>query len=99
VAVIRVGAATETEMKEKKARSRTRCTRPRPRSRRASCPAAVSRCSGRSPALEKLLADPKLSADTRSGIKIVRRAIEEPARWIATNAGQEATSWSASCGR
>jgi len=41
------------------------------------------------PALDKLLEDKSLSADTRSGIQIVRRAAEEPARWIANNAGQE----------
>jgi chaperonin GroEL len=42
------------------------------------------------PALDKVLKDEKdLSHDVRVGIEITRRAIEEPARWIATNAGQE----------
>jgi chaperonin GroEL len=42
------------------------------------------------PALDKLLKDEKdLAHDIRVGIEITRRAIEEPARWIATNAGQE----------
>jgi chaperonin GroEL len=42
------------------------------------------------PALDKLLKDDKgLPHDVRVGIELTRRAIEEPARWIATNAGQE----------
>ena len=41
------------------------------------------------PAVDKLLEDRSLTNDTRGGIRTVRRALEEPARWIATNAGQE----------
>jgi chaperonin GroEL len=42
------------------------------------------------PALDRLLATDKgLSHDVRIGIELTRRAIEEPARWIAANAGQE----------
>jgi len=42
------------------------------------------------PALDKLLKDEKdMPHDERVGVELTRRAIEEPARWIATNAGQE----------
>jgi chaperonin GroEL len=42
------------------------------------------------PALDRLLAEDKgLPHDVRIGIELTRRAIEEPARWIAANAGQE----------
>jgi chaperonin GroEL len=42
------------------------------------------------PALDKVLKDEKgLTHDVRVGIELTRRAIEEPARWIAANAGQE----------
>jgi len=42
------------------------------------------------PTLDKLLKDEKdLPHDVRVGVELTRRAIEEPARWIATNAGQE----------
>lgn len=41
------------------------------------------------PALDKLAQDKSLSHDTRIGVLIVRRALEEPLRWIAANAGQE----------
>jgi chaperonin GroEL len=89
VAVIRVGAATETEMKEKKARVEDAMHATKAAVEEGIVPGGGVALLRAIPALEKLLADPKLSADTRSGVKIVRRAIEEPARWIATNAGQE----------
>jgi chaperonin GroEL len=42
------------------------------------------------PALDKLLKDEKdLPHDVRVGVELTRRAIEEPARWIAANAGKE----------
>jgi chaperonin GroEL len=41
------------------------------------------------PALDRLLQDASLPHDVRSGVAIVRRAAEEPLRWIANNAGQE----------
>jgi chaperonin GroEL len=91
VAVIRVGAATETEMKEKKARVEDAMHATKAAVEEGIVPGGGVALLRAIPALEKLLADPKLSADTRSGVKIVRRAIEEPARWIATNAGQEGT--------
>jgi chaperonin GroEL len=89
VAVIRVGAATETEMKEKKARVEDAMHATKAAVEEGIVPGGGVALLRAIPALDTLLADQKLSADTRSGIKIVRRAIEEPARWIATNAGQE----------
>jgi chaperonin GroEL len=89
VAVIRVGAATETEMKEKKARVEDAMHATKAAVEEGIVPGGGVALLRAIPALDTLLADAKLSADTRSGIRIVRRAIEEPARWIATNAGQE----------
>jgi chaperonin GroEL len=47
---------------------------------------ALLRCV---PALDRLARDKDLSPDARVGVALIRRAIEEPMRWIATNAGQE----------
>jgi chaperonin GroEL len=89
VAVIRVGAATETEMKEKKARVEDAMHATKAAVEEGIVPGGGVALLRAIPALDKLLGDKTLSADTASGIRIVRRAIEEPARWIATNAGQE----------
>jgi chaperonin GroEL len=85
VAVIKVGAATETEMKEKKARVEDAMHATK---------AAVEEgiVAGGGVALlraSKALTDLKLVGDQQIGVNIVARAIEEPMRWIATNAGQE----------
>jgi len=85
VAQINVGAATETEMKEKKARveDALHATKAaREEGIVAGGGVALIRCI---PALEKL----KLGGDEQTGVEIVRRALEEPARQIAGNAGQE----------
>jgi chaperonin GroEL len=85
VAVIKVGAATETEMKEKKARVEDAMHATK---------AAVEEgiVAGGGVALlraSRVLANLQLGGDQQIGVKIVARAIEEPMRWIATNAGQE----------
>ncbi|MPZ21568.1 MAG: chaperonin GroEL [Luteitalea sp.] len=85
VAVIKVGAATETEMKEKKARIEDAMHATK---------AAVEEgiVAGGGVALlraSKALVGLELSGDQRIGVNIVARAIEEPLRWIANNAGQE----------
>jgi chaperonin GroEL len=85
VAVIKVGAATETEMKEKKARVEDAMHATK---------AAVEEgiVAGGGVALiraGKGLEDLKLQGDQRVGLEIIRRALEEPMRWIATNAGAE----------
>jgi chaperonin GroEL len=85
VAVIRVGAATETELKEKKARVEDAMHATRAAVEEGIVPGggvALVRCIS---ALEKL----KLEGDEAIGVNIVRRALEEPMRQIAHNAGYE----------
>ncbi len=85
VAVINVGAATETEMKEKKARVEDALNATRAAVEEGIVPGggvAYLRCL---PALEKL----KVEGDRKIGVDIVKRALEEPIRQIANNAGQE----------
>ncbi len=85
VAVIKVGAATETELKEKKARVEDAMHATRAAVEEgivAGGGVALLRCI---PALEKIKAD----GDEAIGINIVKRALEEPLRQIAHNAGFE----------
>jgi chaperonin GroEL len=85
VAVIKVGAATETELKEKKARVEDAMHATRAAVEEGIVPGggvALVRCIS---ALEKL----KLQDDEAIGVNIVKRALEEPMRQIALNAGQE----------
>ncbi len=85
VAVISVGAATETEMKEKKARVEDALNATRAAVEEGIVPGggvAYLRCL---PALENV----DLGGDEQLGLKIIRRALEEPARQIAANAGEE----------
>jgi chaperonin GroEL len=85
VAVIKVGAATETELKEKKARVEDAMHATRAAVEEGIVPGggtALLRCL---PALEKL----KLHDDEAIGVNIVKRALEEPTRQIAQNAGHE----------
>jgi len=85
VAVINVGAATETEMKEKKARVEDALHATRAAVEEGIVPGggvALLRCL---PALEAL----KLEGDEQIGVDIVKRAIEEPLRALAHNAGVE----------
>jgi chaperonin GroEL len=85
VAVIKVGAATETEMKEKKARVEDAMHATKAAVEEGIVPGggvALLRAS-------KALSGLKLEGDQQIGVRIVARAVEEPLRWIATNAGQE----------
>ena len=85
VAVIKVGAATETELKEKKARVEDAMHATRAAVEEGIVPGggvALLRCI---PALEKL----KVEDDEEIGVNIVKRALEEPLRQIAQNAGVE----------
>jgi chaperonin GroEL len=85
VAVIKVGAATETEMKEKKARVEDAMHATKAAVEEGIVPGggvALLRCS-------KVLDGLKLEGDQKVGADIVRRAVEAPMRWIATNAGVE----------
>ncbi len=83
--MVKVGAATETEMKEKKARVEDAL-----HATRAAVEEGIVAGGGvalirAQAALEKLDA----TDEQRSGVNIVRRAIEEPLRQIAANAGEE----------
>ncbi len=85
VAVVQVGATTETEMKEKKARVEDALHATRAAVEEGIVPGggvAYLRCL---PALEKL----ELGGEQQHGVAIIRRALEEPARRIAQNAGWE----------
>ena len=85
VAQIKVGAATETEMKEKKARVEDAMHATKAAVEEGIVPGggvALLRCT---PSLERL----KAEGDEQIGINIVKRALEEPLRMIAGNAGWE----------
>lgn len=86
VAVIEVGSATEVEMKEKKLRIEDALS-----ATRAAVEEGIVSGGGTAyinvlGALEKLTDDDR---DVQTGVDIIRRALEEPVRQIATNAGQE----------
>jgi chaperonin GroEL len=85
VAVIKVGAATETEMKEKKARVEDAMHATRAAVEEGIVPGGGVALVRAIPALEKL----KLDDDEKIGVNIVKRALEEPLRTIASNAGFE----------
>jgi chaperonin GroEL len=88
VAVLKVGAATETEMKEKKARVEDALHATRAAVEEgvvAGGGVALLRAQSALDGLESGLSE----QDQRAGVSIVRRAIEEPLRWIAANAGLE----------
>jgi chaperonin GroEL len=89
VAVIKVGAATESEMKEKKARVEDAMHATKAAVEEGIVPGGGVALLRSVPALDKLAADKSLSHDELVGVQIVRRAAEEPMRWIANNAGQE----------
>ena len=89
VAVIRVGSATETEMKEKKARVEDAMHATKAAVEEGIVPGGGVALVRAIPAVEKLLDSKSLSEDQKAGVAIIRRAIEEPMRWIATNAGKE----------
>jgi chaperonin GroEL len=85
VAVIKVGAATETEMKEKKARVEDAMHATRAAVEEGIVPGGGVALLRASKALEKV----KLEGDEAIGVSIVKRALEEPCRQIAANAGYE----------
>ena len=86
VAVIKVGAATETEMKEKKARVEDAMHATKAAVEEGIVPGGgVALLRGAS-VLDALEVD---DGDQRIGVNIIKRALEEPMRWIAQNAGLE----------
>ncbi len=86
VAVIKVGAATETEMKEKKARVEDAMHATKAAVEEGIVPGGGVALIRAEKALEGLKSE---DADEKTGIEIVRRALEEPLRQIAHNAGRE----------
>ncbi|HXG52478.1 MAG TPA: chaperonin GroEL [candidate division Zixibacteria bacterium] len=85
VAVIKVGAATEVEMKEKKARVEDALHATRAAVEEGIVPGggvALIRASAG-------LANLRVPEDEKFGVQIVQRAVEEPLRWIARNAGMD----------
>jgi chaperonin GroEL len=89
VAVIKVGAATETEMKEKKARVEDAMHATKAAVEEGIVPGGGVALLRASHVLEEFAKSSDLTDDERLGVGIVRRACEEPTRWIATNAGHE----------
>jgi chaperonin GroEL len=85
VAVINVGAATETEMKEKKARVEDALHATRAAVEEGIVPGGGVALLRAQSALDKI----RGTADEKIGVDIVRKAIEEPIRMIARNAGAE----------
>src|SRR6266850_1319670 len=85
VAVIKVGAATETEMKEKKARVEDAMHATKAAVEEGIVPGGGVALIRAGRALQGM----KLEGDQQIGVNIVARAIEEPMRWIASNAGHE----------
>ncbi|HET9227745.1 MAG TPA: chaperonin GroEL, partial [Thermoanaerobaculia bacterium] len=85
VAVIKVGAATETEMKEKKARVEDAMHATKAAVEEGIVPGGGVALLRAIKAVEGVQAE----GDVRVGVNIVRRALEEPARQIAINAGEE----------
>ena len=85
VAIIKVGAATETELKEKKARVEDAMHATKAAVEEGIVPGggvALLRAA-------KVLDDLGVAGEEQIGVNVVRRAVEEPMRWIATNAGHE----------
>jgi chaperonin GroEL len=85
VAIIKVGAATETEMKEKKARVEDAMHATKAAVEEGIVPGGGVALLRASKALDNL----KLEGDQKVGVALIKRALEEPMRWIASNAGNE----------
>src|SRR6185503_12621513 len=85
IAIIKVGAATETEMKEKKARVEDAMHATKAAVEEGIVPGGGVALLRASKALDTVT----VTGDEQIGVRIIRRAIEEPLRWIAANAGHE----------
>jgi chaperonin GroEL len=85
VAVIKVGAATEVELKEKKHRVEDALSATRAAVEEGILPGGGIALLNASPVLDKV----KATGDEATGVNILKKAVEEPIRWIAINAGQE----------
>ena len=88
VAIIKVGAATEVELTEKKHRVEDALSATRAAVEEGIVPGGGVAFLNALPALDKIDIE-SMNLDERTGLKILRRALEEPLRRIATNAGQD----------
>ncbi|HET7266048.1 MAG TPA: chaperonin GroEL [bacterium] len=86
VAQIKVGAATETELKEKKHRFEDALSTSKAAVEEGIVPGGGTALLNIAKALDKVDAD---EGDEKIGVSIIRRAIDEPAKWLAANAGVE----------
>ena len=89
VAVIQVGAATETELKENKLRIEDALSATRAAVEEGIVPGGGTALINAIPSVEKLLENTE--GDEKTGISIILKALEEPVRQIAANAGLEGT--------
>ncbi len=90
VAVIRVGAATETELKEKKHRVEDALSATRAAVEEGIVPGGGVALVNIAPALDSLIkGENALNGDLKTGVVILRRALEEPLRQLAENAGED----------
>jgi chaperonin GroEL len=89
VAVIKVGAATETEMKEKKARVEDAMHATKAAVEEGIVPGGGVALLRAASGLGSLAKESGHSDDERLGIELIKRAAEEPLRWISQNAGLE----------
>jgi chaperonin GroEL len=85
VAVIKVGAATEVELKERKHRVEDALSATRAAVEEGILPGGGVALLNALPVLDKL----KLSGDEATGVNVIKKAVEDPIRWIATNAGKD----------
>jgi len=85
VAVIKVGAATEVELKEKKHRVEDALSATRAAVEEGIIPGGGVALVNALPVLDKL----KVEGDELTGVNIMKKAVAEPIRWIATNAGKD----------
>jgi len=85
VAVIKVGAATEVELKERKHRVEDALSATRAAVEEGILPGGGVALLNALPVLDKL----KVEGDEATGVDIIRKAVEEPIRWIAINAGKD----------
>jgi chaperonin GroEL len=85
VAVIKVGAATETELKERKHRVEDALSATRAAVEEGILPGGGTALLNSLPVLDKL----DVKDDVRVGVNTIKKAVEEPIRWIAENAGKD----------
>jgi chaperonin GroEL len=85
VAVIKVGAATETELKERKHRVEDALSATRAAVEEGILPGGGTALINALPVLDKL----DVADDIKVGVNTIRKAVEEPIRWIAENAGKD----------